>query len=137
MAGDPGQAPLIPGAGNNMASKQITLTDYFYNKTASDERYVQKESGKGLSTNDYTTAEKTKLAGIATGATKNTIDSALSTTSTNAVQNKVINTALGTKANTDDLSTVATSGSYNDLTNKPTIPTVPTNVSAFTNLFIE
>lgn len=26
--------------------------------------YVQKESGKGLSTNDYTTEEKTKLAGI-------------------------------------------------------------------------
>ena len=31
---------------------------------------VQKETGKGLSTNDYTTAEKTKLAGIAEGATK-------------------------------------------------------------------
>lgn len=31
------------------------------------------------------------------------------------------------------LAAVATSGSYNDLTNKPTIPTVPTNVSAFTN----
>lgn len=30
--------------------------------------YVQKEDGKGLSTNDYTTAEKEKLAGIATGA---------------------------------------------------------------------
>ena len=28
---------------------------------------------------------------------------------------------------------VATSGSYNDLSNKPTIPVVPTNVSAFTN----
>lgn len=26
--------------------------------------YVQKETGKGLSTNDYTTAEKTKLAGM-------------------------------------------------------------------------
>ena len=37
------------------------------------------------------------------------------------------------KANTVDLSDVATSGSYNDLTNKPTIPTVPSNVSAFTN----
>lgn len=37
------------------------------------------------------------------------------------------------KANTADLATVATSGSYNDLTNKPTIPTVPTNVGAFTN----
>lgn len=34
---------------------------------------------------------------------------------------------------TSDLSNVATSGSYNDLTDKPTIPTIPTNVSAFTN----
>lgn len=32
-----------------------------------------------------------------------------------------------------DLATVATSGSYADLSNKPTIPVVPTNVSAFTN----
>lgn len=30
---------------------------------------VDKEAGKGLSTNDYTTAEKNKLAGIAEGAT--------------------------------------------------------------------
>lgn len=30
--------------------------------------FVQQEAGKGLSTNDYTTAEKEKLAGIATGA---------------------------------------------------------------------
>lgn len=37
------------------------------------------------------------------------------------------------KANTADLATVATSGSYNDLSDKPTIPTVPTKVSAFTN----
>ena len=45
---------------------------------------VDKVSGKGLSTEDYTTAEKTKVNGLAT---------------------------------------VATSGSYNDLTDKPTIPT--------------
>jgi hypothetical protein len=32
-----------------------------------------------------------------------------------------------------NIATVATSGSYNDLSNKPTIPTVPTNVSAFNN----
>ena len=32
---------------------------------------VDKETGKGLSTNDYTTAEKSKLAGIATGAEVN------------------------------------------------------------------
>ena len=33
----------------------------------------------------------------------------------------------------EDLATVATSGSYTDLSNTPTIPTIPTNVSAFTN----
>jgi len=33
---------------------------------------VDAVEGKGLSTNDYTAAEKTKLSGIATGATKNT-----------------------------------------------------------------
>ena len=37
-----------------------------------------------------TTAQVTKLNGIATGATKNTVDTAMSSTSTNAVQNKVI-----------------------------------------------
>ena len=43
------------------------------------------------------------------------------------------NTLLAAKANTADLARVATSGSYNDLSNKPTIPTVPTKVSAFQN----
>lgn len=33
----------------------------------------------------------------------------------------------------NNLATVATSGSYMDLSNKPAIPTVPTNVSAFNN----
>ena len=41
-------------------------------------------------------------------------------------------TDLNAKANTADLATVATSGSYNDLTNKPTIPTVPTATSQLT-----
>ena len=41
--------------------------------------------------------------------------------------------SIALKANSADLATVATSGSYNDLSNKPTIPTVPTNVSEFTN----
>lgn len=36
-------------------------------------------------------------------------------------------------AELSDLATVATTGDYNDLINKPTIPVVPTNVSAFTN----
>ncbi len=36
-------------------------------------------------------------------------------------------------AQTSDLATVATSGAYTDLSGTPTIPTVPTNVSSFTN----
>ena len=61
-----------------------------------------------------------------------TIDDELSTTSENPVQNKVTTNALNGKANishthtasdiTSGLATVATSGSYNDLSNKPTIP---------------
>ena len=51
---------------------------------------VDKVSGKGLSTNDYTTAEKNKLAGIAAGANKTIVDTALSTTSKNPVQNKAV-----------------------------------------------
>lgn len=116
-----------------MGSKQITLTDWFYDIDTADATFVKKVSGKGLSTEDYTTAEKTKLAGIATGATKITVDASLSASSTNPVQNKVVNTALNSKANTNDLADVATSGSYEDLSNTPTIPTIPTNVSTFTN----
>lgn len=36
---------------------------------------VDKETGKGLSTNDYTTAEKSKLSGIESGAQVNTVTS--------------------------------------------------------------
>lgn len=124
-----------------------------------------------------TSADRTKLNGIASGANKTTVDSSLSSSSTNPVQNKVVNSALAGKSNTNhthNLSTmintlsigsstptdedyfvsqyvgggtttttyhrrpvkalleyikgklakVATSGSYNDLSNKPTIPSV-------------
>lgn len=37
------------------------------------------------------------------------------------------------KANTADLATVATSGSYTDLDDKPTIPTIPSNLVTGTN----
>ena len=46
---------------------------YFWGKikTWTGNNYVAKENGKGLSTNDYTTAEKNKLNGIAAGAEAN------------------------------------------------------------------
>ena len=89
---------------------------------------VDKVIGKGLSTEDYTTAEKTKLAGLdnytlpnassttlggikvgnnlsidsdgvlsATGGSTVTVDSSLSTTSENPVQNKVVTGAINNK----------------------------------------
>lgn len=68
---------------------------------------VDKVNGKGLSTNDYTTDEKNKLEGIATGANKTIVDSTLSSSSTNPIQNKVISTALNTKANTEDFGNIS------------------------------
>ena len=55
---------------------------------------VDKETGKGLSTNDYTTTEKNKLAGIEAQANKTVVDDALSASSPNPVQNSVIKAAL-------------------------------------------
>lgn len=66
------------------ADAKFTDTTYFAATT----------SANGL----MSAADKTKLDGIATGATKITVDTALSSTSTNPVQNKVINTALAGKA---------------------------------------
>lgn len=57
----------------------------------------------GLMTKEFAS----KLDGIATGATKVSVDSSLSSTSTNPVQNKVINTALAGKASTAVATTTA------------------------------
>lgn len=51
-------------------------------------------------TASFTSELLTKLNGIATGATKVTVDSSLSSTSTNPVQNKIINSALNSKVPT-------------------------------------
>lgn len=71
--------------------------DAAYAPKADLENKVDKVDGKGLSTEDYTTAEKTKLAGIAEGATKVVVDSELKD-SANAVQNGVVKKALDGKA---------------------------------------
>lgn len=51
---------------------------------------VDKVTGKGLSTNDYTTSEKNKLSGIEEGANKTIVDTSISGSSTNAVSNKAV-----------------------------------------------
>lgn len=65
---------------------------------------VDAVEGKGLSTNDYTTAEKTKLTGIEQGANKTTIVDALNSESTtsalSAAQGKKLDEKIA-KINTD------------------------------------
>lgn len=60
---------------------------------------VTKEEGKGLSTNDFTNDQKTKLENVEEGANKTVVDTALNAESTNPAQNKVVTEALGSKAN--------------------------------------
>ena len=73
------------------------------------------------------------------GTTTIVTDSALDKTSHNPIQNAPVATAIeslqNTKANASDLATVATSGSYNDLLDKPTIPT-PVDISGKTDLTV-
>ena len=74
---------------------------------------VEKVAGKQLSTEDYTTAEKTKLAGIATGATANDTDANLKNranhTGTQAIATvSGLQTALDSKTSIDDASITAT-----------------------------
>lgn len=135
---------------------------------------VDKVDGKGLSTNDYITADKTKVTNVnevIEAAAKSVTATGISITLdkrnlvTNAVENieldlpasttalaglmlpsdktKLNGIAAGAEVNVNadwnategdalilnkpTLSTVATSGSYNDLTNRPTIPTVDVN----------
>ena len=62
---------------------------------------VDKETGKGLSTNDYTAAEKAKLANIAAGAQVNVLEGVQANGTTVVPVNKIANITIPT--NTSDL----------------------------------
>ena len=84
-------------------------------------KFVAKETGKGLSTNDYTTAEKTKLSGIAEGANKYVHPGYTSKTSglykiTVDATGHVSGTAAVAKADITALGIPASDTTYNDAT---------------------
>lgn len=90
---------LIPSVDSSLSS---TSTNPVQNKIIKSEldkkaeRDVVNTTTNGL----MSVADKKKLDGIAAGANKTTVDSALSSTSTNPVQNKVVNDALKGKFST-------------------------------------
>lgn len=63
-------AGVTPDGGGDIPTAGLTSALGLDNK-------VDKVAGKGLSSSDFTAAEKTKLAGVATDATKNAADAAL------------------------------------------------------------
>ncbi len=68
---------------NNDATRHITSVERTKWNTVDNK--VDKVTGKGLSTNDYTTAEKNKLAGVEAGAQVNTVTSVAGKTGAVAV----------------------------------------------------
>ena len=68
--------------------------------------YVKKETGKGLSTNDYTATDKTKLDGVETGAQANVIESVSVDGTALTVTSKGVNIDLSAYAKSADISTV-------------------------------
>ena len=115
---------------SSVPTKVSDLTNDSGFMTSSDvsSGYVAKESGKGLSSNDYTTSEKNKLSGIASGAEVNQ----------NAFSNvKVGSSTIQADGKTDTLELAAGSNITltPDTTNdKVTIAaTVPTKTSDLTN----
>ena len=89
----------------DLGLKKLTIGDKEYNGTNDINIIVATNSISGL----MSASDKKKLNGIATGATKITVDTSLSSTSTNPVQNKVINSALSGKAGTS-VATTNTNG---------------------------
>ena len=97
-----------------MALDKTGLTRLWQHIVARLDTKVDKVEGKGLSTNDFTTEEKNKLASIENGATKTIVDDALNTSSTNPVQNATvasaiddINTRLGESSVSDQIAAYA------------------------------
>lgn len=58
---------------------------------------VDKETGKGLSTNDYTTSEKTKLSNIETEANKTTVVQSTGSSTTSVMSQNAVTSQLGNK----------------------------------------
>lgn len=92
---------------------------------------VDKVSGKGLSTNDYTNEDKTKLTGIDEGANKTVVDTELLSGSSNPVQNKVVTARINTiqTAITSINNNKATDFTDNDDIHYPTVKAVSDKVA--------
>lgn len=89
-SGSGAKAGLVPAPSTTAGTTKYLREDGTWTTPPDTTYSAATQSAQGL----MSAADKTKLDGIATGANKITVDSALSSTSTNPVQNKVVNTAI-------------------------------------------
>ena len=92
IAGAPGTYDTLKEIADYIAAHEEVTTAL----NAAIGNKVDKEAGKGLSTNDYTTEEKTKLAGIAEGAQVNVIEQIKVNGSAQSVSGKAVDLAMPT-----------------------------------------
>ena len=90
---------------------------------------VDKVEGKGLSTNDYTSAEKTKLGGIATGAQVNVIENVVVNGTSATIANKTATITMETGA----IDQIKVNGVAQPIEDKAVDIAVPTKTSDLTN----
>ena len=101
---------------------------YFWQKITN--KFVAKENGKGLSTNDYTTAEKNKLGEIASGAEVNVIENI----EVNGVSGTVSGKTASVTIQAGAIDTISVNGTAQTIdANKNVDITVPTNTNQLTN----
>ena len=87
----------------------------------SDANYVHTDA-------NFTQAEKNKLANLEAGATKTTVDSGMSGTSTNPVQNRIVKGELEKKVNKTDVDSSLSLTSYNPVQNRTVTSALNTKV---------
>ena len=111
----------VDGKLGNKSDINHTHDDRYYTESEVDTK-LNAKAGTAVATTSanglMSSAMVTKLNGIATGANKTTVDSALSSTSTNPVQNKVVNAQL-TSLNNNKANTNHT---HNDYSATVTVP---------------
>lgn len=101
-----------------------------YVKQKMDARFVAKETGKGLSTNDYTTEEKNKLAGVEAGAEVNVIEEI----EINGVEATISGKKASATIQAGAIDSISVNGTPQTIdANKNVDITVPTKVSDLTN----
>lgn len=115
----------------NSEKKYLDYDGLSHFKSKLDSEFVEQETGKGLSSNDYTNTEKTKLAGIDSGAEVNVIESITVNGITATVSGKSASVTIPTGDGA--IQAISVNGVPQTVTQGAVDLTVPTDTEDLTN----